>query len=62
MNSGTTINITTDTAWDGPALATSGFTETPGAASERFWLMWAGNDAGHHINIAEYQPGSAPSG
>lgn len=43
-------HITTDTSWDGPALAISGY----GSGSEDYWLMWAGTDSGHHLNVAEY--------
>ena len=49
--SGTTVNLTSDTSWDGPALAVSGY-----GGSEKVWLMWAGNDSGHHLNIAAYTP------
>jgi hypothetical protein len=39
-----------DTSWDGPAMVVSGY----GTSSEHYWLMWAGTDSGHHLNIAEY--------
>lgn len=42
--------ITSDTTWDGPAMVVSGY----GTTSQAFWLMWAGTDAAHHLNIAQY--------
>jgi hypothetical protein len=49
------VNIDTETsfdgpAFDGPALTVSGY----GTGSEDYWLMWAGTDSAHHLNIAEY--------
>jgi hypothetical protein len=41
---------TADTTWDGPAMVVSGYK----TSSEHFWLMWAGTDSGHHLNIAEF--------
>jgi hypothetical protein len=43
------VNIYTDTSWDGPAMVVSGY-----GGTEDYWLMWAGKDAGNHLNIAEY--------
>jgi hypothetical protein len=39
-----------DTSWDGPAMVVSGY----GTGTEDYWLMWAGTDSAHHLNIAEY--------
>lgn len=39
-----------DSTWVGPAMAVSGY----GTGSEKFWLMWAGTDSTHHLNIATY--------
>ena len=47
---------------DGAALAVSGYTGISGTGGERFWLVWAGTDSAHHINIAEYQPATGPDG
>jgi hypothetical protein len=54
VNRGATTNVTTDTSWDGPAFITSGYNGTSGGSSEKFFLVWAGTDSGHHINIAQY--------
>jgi hypothetical protein len=42
-------NIPTETSWDGPAMVVSGY-----GGTEHYWLMWAGNDSNHELNIAEY--------
>jgi hypothetical protein len=42
--------VTSGTTWDGPAMVVSGY----GTSSEHFWLMWAGTNSAHNINIAEY--------
>ncbi|MCW2935612.1 MAG: hypothetical protein JWM19_6574 [Actinomycetia bacterium] len=42
-------NIYTDKSWDGPAMVVSGY-----GGTEHYWLMWAGSDSQHEINIAEY--------
>lgn len=51
VGAGTSVNLTSDTSWDGPALAVSGY-----GGSEKLWVMWAGNDSGPHLNIAAYTP------
>lgn len=45
-------HLAADTAWGGPALVVSGYGST--TQPERFWLMWSGTDALHHINVAEF--------
>jgi hypothetical protein len=44
---------TGQTAWSGPALAISHY----GASNEHFWLVWAGTNSTHSLNIEEFAPG-----
>ena len=54
VQEGGTTSMGTDTSWSGPAFITTGYSGTSGAAGERYWLMWAGTNSAHNLNIAEY--------
>jgi len=45
---------TGQTAWSGPALTISHY----GASNEHYWLVWAGTNSAHSLNIEEFAPGS----
>ncbi len=51
------VGFTTNTgqaAWSGPALTVSHY----GASNEHYWLVWAGTNSSHSLNIEEFAPGS----